>query len=70
MALTEQTIIDQISADEYGNVSVRARTDILRDGEVVSSTFHRHVVGAGDPLDDEDERVQAIAKVARKGAKA
>lgn len=69
MALTERTIIDQISADEFGNVSVRQRTDILRDGEVVSFTYHRHVVGPDDPLKDQDDRVAAIARVARKGAK-
>ncbi len=68
MALNERTIIDQISADEYGNVNVRRRTDILKDGEVVASTVHRHVLGPNDPLDGEDKRVQEIAKVARKGA--
>jgi hypothetical protein len=67
MSLTERTIIDQISVDEFGNVSVRQRTDILRDGEVVSSTNHRHVIGPEDSLKDEDERVQRIAKEARKG---
>lgn len=66
MALTERTIIDQISSDEFGNVNVRARTDILRDGAVVSFTYHRHVLGPDDDLKGQDERVQRIAKEARK----
>ena len=68
MALSERSVIDQISADEHGNVSVRKRTDILRDGAVVSSTYHRHVIAPDDDLAGQDARVQAIAKTARKGA--
>jgi hypothetical protein len=68
MALKERDVIDQISADEYGNVSVRTRTDILRDGEVVSYTYHRRVIGPNDDLKDVDPRVAAIAKAARKDA--
>ncbi len=68
MAITKQIVIDQVSADEFGNVGVRTRTDIVEDGTVLSSMNHRHVVGPNDPLDGEDERVQEIAKAARKGA--
>lgn len=68
--LTEQIVIDQISADEYGNVGIRTRTDILKDGNVIASTFHRRMIIASEPLSkDEDERVKEIVKAARKGAK-
>lgn len=69
MGLTEQTITDQISADEFGRVSVRQRTDILRDGQVISYSYHRHIVLPSDDLKKEDEKVAAIAKIARKDAK-
>jgi hypothetical protein len=65
MALKERTIIDQISVDEFDNVSVRTRTDILRGKEIVSSSYHRHVIDAGTSLEGQDERVIRIATAAR-----
>jgi hypothetical protein len=69
MTLTKRKTIDQISADEYGNVSVRERTDIVEGGAVLSFSYHRHVVLPDDDLKNEDKRVQAIAKAARADAK-
>jgi hypothetical protein len=69
MTLSKHKTIDQITADEYGTVSVRERTDIVEDGAVLSSAYHRHVVAPGDDLKNEDKRVQAIAKAARADAK-
>lgn len=69
MSLTEETVVDQITADEYGNVSVRQAKRIVQDGEVIATTYHRHVVGPKDDLKGQDDRVQAIAKAARKDAK-
>jgi hypothetical protein len=69
MSLTEKIIVDQVNADEFGNVGIRTRTDIARDGEVVSSTYHRAVVGPDDELPAGlPARVVAIVKAARKGA--
>lgn len=68
MAIIERSVIDQISADEFGNVSVRRRNEVVKNGQVLAFTYHRHVVGPGDDLAKEDERVQAIALAARKGA--
>lgn len=65
MALTEETLVDQITVDEFGNVNVRQATRIRRDGNLVSETYHRHVIGPDDPLADEDQRVQRVATVAR-----
>ena len=66
--LTEQTLIDQVTVDEWGNVGVRERTDVLRDGEVVASSYHRRVLAHDAPIpSDEDVRVRAIAEAARQG---
>jgi len=52
MALTEETRIDQMVIDEYGNVSVRSATRVARDGEVIAQTYHRRTVAAGEQVDD------------------
>lgn len=60
MALSKQTVVDQIEIVENGTVHVRTATRILEDGALISSSFHRHVVVPGDDYSDEDARVQAI----------
>lgn len=69
MALKKETSIDQITADEYGRLMIRERTDVVEDGEVVSSTYHRRIIEPGDTLSGLDPRLTAIAKAARKDAK-
>jgi hypothetical protein len=64
MGLTEKSIIDQISVDEFNNVSVRRADLILRDGEIVSKTYHRNVVKQGEDLTGQDPRVVAVAQAA------
>jgi hypothetical protein len=44
MALTEQTIIDRLEVLADGNVQIREAQQILRDGQVISQTFHRRVI--------------------------
>jgi len=66
--LTEESVIDQITVDEFGNVNVRRSDRVLRDGVVIAQTYHRHVVSLDDALTTQDPRVQAIAVVGRKGA--
>lgn len=63
--LTEESVIDQLSVDERGNVSVRRADRVLRDGEVVATTYHRHVIGPTDPLDGEHPKVKAFAELVR-----
>lgn len=63
MALTERTVISQITIDETGSISVRESRRILKGDEVVSETFHRHVVAPDDDDADEDPQVRAIRKV-------
>jgi hypothetical protein len=61
MPITEQSVIDQISVDLAGNISVRRDDQVLRDGAVIASNFHRHVLTPGDDLTGQDARVVAVA---------
>ena len=61
MPIIEQSIIDQISVDIAGNISVRRDDQVLRDGAVIASSFHRHVLTPGDDLTGQDARVVAVA---------
>uniref|UniRef100_A0A6H1ZUC5 Uncharacterized protein n=1 Tax=viral metagenome TaxID=1070528 RepID=A0A6H1ZUC5_9ZZZZ len=60
--LEKLVIIDQIEVLESGHVQVRQATKIMEDGKEISKTYHRHVLSPGDPLEGQDEKVQAIAK--------
>ena len=65
MALTEQTMNDKIEvlhlAAGYPVVQVRTATIIMRDGEEISRTFHRHALTPDTDLTNEDADVVAIA---------
>ena len=63
MALENQVVADKIEmvATENGAVvQVRTATRIVEDGEVISSSYHRHVISAGDDYSSEPANVQAI----------
>ena len=68
MALTKETIADKIEVvtvtaedgSEVTHVQVRTATRIVEDGEVISSSYHRHVISAGDDYNSEPANVQAI----------
>jgi hypothetical protein len=61
MALTKETVVDKIEVLENGTLQVRTATRVLEDGEVLSSSFHRHVLTPGDDTTNEDAKVVAIA---------
>jgi hypothetical protein len=61
MALTKETVVDKIEVLENGTLQVRTATRVLEDGEVLSSSFHRHVLAPGDDTTNEDAKVVAIA---------
>ena len=61
MALTKEVVTDKIEVLENGTIQVRCATRVLEDGEVLSSSFHRHVLAPNDDLTDEDPKVVAIA---------
>lgn len=60
MSLEKQTVVDKIEVVENGSVQVRTATRIVEDGNVISTSYHRHVVAPGQDYSTEDARVQAI----------
>jgi len=64
VALTKEVVIDKIEVLESGAIQVRQVTRVLEDGQVLSSSYHRHVLQRGDDLTNEDPKVQAIAAAA------
>ena len=64
MALTKEIVIDKIEVLESNAIQVRSAVRVLEDGEVLSSSYHRHVLQPGDDLSNEDPKVVAIANAA------
>jgi hypothetical protein len=60
MALTKEVVVDKIEVLENGSVQVRTATRIVEDRNVISSSYHRHIVKPADDYSGEDEKVQAI----------
>jgi hypothetical protein len=61
MALTKESVVDKIEVLENGEIQVRTATRVLEDGEVLSSSFHRHVITPGADTSTEAAKVTAIA---------
>lgn len=64
MALTKKVVIDKIEVLESGSIQVRQATRVLEDGEVLSTSYHRHVLEKNADLANEDPKVVAIATAA------
>ena len=47
---------------ENGAIQVKRIDKVLKNGEVISSTIHRHVLMPGDDLENEDTVVKAVAQ--------
>lgn len=61
MALEKVITQDKIEVvGEYRAVQVRTKTAVVEDGVELSSSFHRHVVIAGDDYSGESAEVRAI----------
>ena len=61
MALTKVVTQDKIEVvSKFKHVQVRTKTAVMEDGVELSSSFHRHVVTAGDDYSAESAEVQAI----------
>jgi hypothetical protein len=61
--LEKQIVVDQIEVVENGVVQVRTATRIVENGEILSSSLHRHVIVPGADYSQEDAKVQAICAV-------
>jgi len=64
MSLQKSQSVDQIEVTKNGAVQVRTALNIIENGIVISSSYHRHVVSPGDDYSKEDDRVQTICAVA------
>jgi hypothetical protein len=58
--ISKINVVDRIEVVEGGGVQVRTATRIMEDGQVLSQSFHRHVVAPGQDYSGEDAKVQAI----------
>lgn len=64
MALTKESVVDKIEVTESNAIQVRTAIRIIEDGEILSQSYHRHVLQPGDDLTDQDPKVVAIAQAA------
>ena len=64
MALTKETVVDQITVTENGIVLYREATRIMEDGVQLSQTYHRSSLTPGQDLTGQPEQVVAICNVA------
>jgi urease accessory protein UreE len=62
MALEEKSVVDKIEVLLQGQIQVRRRDQVLKDGVEIAATYHRHVLSPGDDLTGQDPRVVAIAE--------
>lgn len=62
MALEEASVVDKIEVLLNGQIQVRRRDQVLKDGVEIAATYHRHVLSPGDNLTGQDPRVVAIAE--------
>lgn len=64
MALTKETVVDQITVAIRGVVYVREATRIMEDGVQLSQTYHRSSLVPGQDLTGQPEQVVAHCNVA------
>ena len=61
--VTEQSVIDQITVLEDGQIQVRRADKVFRDGVEIAKSYHRHVIHPGLAYSAEDPRVIAVCQV-------
>ena len=64
MALTKETVIDQITVTENGIVLYREATRIIEDGNEISKTYHRSSLTPEQDLTGVPANVVAICNTA------
>ncbi len=64
MALTKQTVVDQITVTENGIVLYREATRIMEDGQQLSQTYHRNSLTPAQDLTGQPTNVVAICNAA------
>lgn len=61
MALTEETKLDLITVTGNNVILVRYATNIMRDGQVINSSYHRTSFEPWMDLTGQDERIINVA---------
>jgi hypothetical protein len=64
MALSKETVVDQITVTENGTVLYRVATRIMEDNKELSKTYHRTSLTPGQDLTGQPANVVAICNVA------
>ena len=64
MALSKETVVDQITVTENGIVLYREATRIMEDGKQLSQTYHRTSLTPAQDLTGQPANVQAICATA------
>jgi DNA-binding transcriptional LysR family regulator len=64
MAITKQTVVDQITVTENGIVLYREATRILEDSVEISKKYHRTSLTPGQDLTGQPANVVAICNTA------
>jgi hypothetical protein len=64
MALTKQTVVDQITVTENGIILYREATRIMEDGTELTKTYHRTSLTPAQDLTGVPANVVAICNVA------
>ena len=49
MAITEEIYISQFNVERNGSIGVRKTTDVVKDGEVIATSYWRTVLVPNDP---------------------
>jgi DNA-binding transcriptional LysR family regulator len=63
MALTKETVVDQITVTENGTVLYREATRIMEDGKQLSQTYHRTSLAPEADLNGVPANVAAICNL-------
>ena len=64
MAITKETVVDQITVTENGIVLYREATRIIEDGKVLTQTYHRTSLTPGQDITGQPDKVVAICNTA------
>ena len=64
MSLSKQRIQDKIEiVSEFKHIQIRYSDQIIEDGQVISSSYHRDTVSCGDDAKAIEHNVKALADI-------
>ena len=64
MAITKETVVDQITVCENGIVLYREATRVVEDGNEIAKTYHRTSLTPGQDITGQPANVVAICNTA------